>query len=926
MNIDLTTINDYIKKFDEIVSENNKCFEKLKNITFLKEEIKLLKYNQKIKVENITEQLTEKEKEIQNKLQKIQEIQLRGELTIEEIISEITTINNLLNNNIITIFLIEIKTIEKYQIPDYNIIIDKTIQLKEDLGNPEKTEKYLFETRIYKYVLKLINNYHYICTKIQNKNLKDSIVKIYEINKIIEEKEEKNIKELLDNVEQETTPQEITHYTKIIIYKTDLEITEYFEIYCDYKILITKIKELLKNNDKVFDYNYLKRQYKDSKFREILKNINILQIKLKELNNKHFKLNKLYNMIFNYFNYINNIIDSTIKHEKLIVKKQDIIIIEELYIEKKELFLELEKARLQYEKDKIKEIEEIILNININIKEELASSNSQIQIEEIKKAIDLIKNSNDLEYKITNTNKIINYFNLLEISNNFFNNTKISLKKLLDIFIQEQKQKLKDILKEIIENNIILKKIPYIFYDSNDNLSLYYLDFYNKLLININDINDKLNNEFYYDFENNFKQIAIDKNYIDEDEIDIDILDKLIKSISNLSDLENNLIYYKLNIDIIESKTKNTEIKNIIKKIKEKQNIILDLMLNIKLIMKNIKENCLNEILKNGLDNIKKIRKNDGEYENLLKEIEKYFIFQPEINIINQLTIIKQLKNLSTHLSTHSKLKKYTYINVTVEKMISLENKYNKENIDLLNELSSYKNIEKYYLNIKIDNIQNINNIYLDIINFYNNIIPVEIKTFHFDHKLIKNIQQIIKYLDNNDNDKNFINIIKIYNIILRQVEIEYYKDRNEFNYLYTNINSLNEFTKICNNLIKYFPTSTLIFKNIKLKIDTIKLEEVKHFSINNEETTYIKKELYYKVIDTIKNISEILLYEEENIQNLDKIIKYLNKIKENLKCEKYNYEFLGLKEPVSNSIICQLELKINIIIEYIKTEQINVK
>ena len=918
MNIDLTTINDYIKKFDEIVSENNKCFEKLKNITFLKKEIKLLKYDQKIKVKNITEQLTEKEKEIQNKLQKIQEIQLRGELTIEEIISEITTINNLLNNNIITIFLIEIKTIEKYQIPDYNIIIDKTIQLKEDLGNPEKTEKYLFETRIYKYVLKLINNYHYICTKIQNKNLKDSIVKIYEINKIIEEKEEKNIKELLDNVEQETTPQEITHYTKIIIYKTDLEITEYFEIYCDYKILITKIKELLKNNDKVFDYNYLKIKYKDSKFREILNNINILQKNLKELNNKHFKLNKLYYMIFNYFNYINNIIDSTIKHEKLIVKKQDIIIIEELYIEKKELFLELEKARLQYEQDKIKEIEEIILDI----KKELASSNSQIQIE----AIDLIKNSNDLEYKITNTNKIINYFNLLEISNNFFNNTKKSLKKLLDIFIQEQKQKLKDILKEIIENTIILKKIPYIFYDPNDKLSLYYLDFYNKLLININDINDKLNNKFYYDFENNFKQIAIDKNYIDEDEIDIDILDKLIKSISNLSDLENNLIYYKLNIDIIESKTTNTEIKYIIKKIKEKQNIILDLMLNIKLIMKNIKENCLNEILKNGLDIIKKIKKNDTDYKKLLTEIEKYFIFQPEINIINQLTIIKQLKNLSTYCSIPQKLKEYSFINVTVKKMISLENKYNKENIDLLNELSSYENIEKYYLNIKINNIQNINNIYLDIINFYNNIIPVEIKTFHFDHKLIKNIQQIIKYLDNNDNDKNFINIIKIYNIILRQVEIEYYKDRNEFNYLHTNINSLNEFTKICNDLIKYFPTSTLIFKNIKLDIERIKLEEVKHFSINNEETTYIKKELYYEVIDTIKNISEILLYEEENIQNLDKIIEYLNKIKEKLKCEKYNYKLLGFREPVSNSIICQLEKNINEIIEYIKTEQINVK
>lgn len=32
-------------------------------------------------------------------------------------------------------------------------------------------------------------------------------------------------------------------------------------------------------------------------------------------------------------------------------------------------------------------------------------------------------------------------------------------------------------------------------------------------------------------------------------------------------------------------------------------------MLNIKLIMKNIKENCLNEILKNGLDIIKKIKK-----------------------------------------------------------------------------------------------------------------------------------------------------------------------------------------------------------------------------------------------------------------------------------------------------------------------------
>ena len=386
MNIDLSTIDNYIKKSNEIIDVNKKCFKellkKLKKIKILKAKIESLDDSKNSELIKITEKLSEKEDQLNNEIQKIKEISATDELTIDEIISEITIINNLLNNNFITDFLIEIKTFQinlfaekKDQLLDYNKIINKTLELKEKL---KKTEEYLFETTIYKYMIKLINNYHHICIKIQNKNLKDSIVKIYEINKIIEKEEEKNIIEQFNNITPFKTEENKKYYRTVVHKELDEKIKQSFEVYYNYKQLITEIKELFKNIDKT-----------DQELKKIEKiNLLISNTKNKRTypNYDNSILNDQYNLIFDYFNYIKNIIINKIKHKKLKIEKENII--EELKIKKEVLFLELEEAISKNKED----ILEKILQIKNN-------------------SLSQIIQSDDLEYKITNTNKIINYFN-----------------------------------------------------------------------------------------------------------------------------------------------------------------------------------------------------------------------------------------------------------------------------------------------------------------------------------------------------------------------------------------------------------------------------------------------------------------------------------------------------------------------------------
>jgi hypothetical protein len=953
MNIDLSTIDNYIKKSNEIIDVNKKCFKellkKLKKIQILKAKIESFNDSHNSELIKITEKLSEKEKQLNDEIQKIKEISATDELTIDEIISEITIINNLLNNNFITDFLISIKTIEKNKLPEYNLIIDKTIQLKEYLKDPEKTEEYLFETTIYKYMIKLINNYHHICIKIQNKNLKDSIVQIYEINKIIEKEEEKNIIEQFNNITPFKTEVNKKYFRTVVHKEFDPEIKQNFEVYYNYKQLITEIKELFKNIDKT-----------DQELKKIEKiNLLISNTKNKRTypNYDNSILNDQYNMIFDYFNYIKNIIINKIKHKKLEIEKENII--EELKIKKEVLFLELEEAISKNKED----ILEKILQIKNN-------------------SLSQIIQSDDLEYKITNTNKIINYFNKEYNKNKSDdNNNCLQLfKKLLKIYIQEQKLKLKDFLKEINEHYQKLKKILFVPQKYNDDstnnqdeyryLYYLYLEFNNNVIININDINNNFNNIFYYDYENNFKQILIkDYLYLEDTTdktdniigLDIDnIMKKLEENILSISNLEDNIIYYQLDIDKIlyyqylineKSRSNNNKYISEITIIQEKQNIILDLIFKIKLIMKNIKENSLNKILKNNLNIIQNKKTNDTTHNELLDKIEKYFIFDPKIEqftsidknniitIIEQFTLIDKLTNLLTYVG-----EKFYSINTIIKYMIKKENEYNKENVELLNDYNNYNYNNKFLINNNNNNkykslLDRYNDIKLknkeytllkdEIINLYNfNNLSTKYKSFYFNSNLIKNIKQIIKYLNDNDNDKNFINIIKIYNIISKKVKIESYKDRGYNLDNMKEIDYFNTFYSINKELKLFFPKYILpLTDNVYNSITELQIEIFN--SITKYKDVININSKINNILNLINSISKILLDD-----NKDKITEHFKQEEEKLnnikieiskieyKCETYNWS----REPIDNIFSCFIINKINILTKLIDSYNVDVQ
>ena len=973
IDIDITnvtkTIDNSINKLNEIVDINHKCFEKLKTISILKEKINLLESDQNPDIIIIKKQLNEKEQELLNKLQEIQEIQ-STELTIEEILLEITTINNLLNNNIITNFLIQIKNILKDELPDYNLIIEEIIKLKKDIEDLEKTEEYLFETRIYKYIIKLINNYHYICIKIQNKIFKDSIIKIYEINKVIEEKHQIdiNLKLLsLNNTIQEKQEkhQYILYYKNYTDFITLLNnFLEYDKQDIDYNKLINKLikeyneyddirKKQLENN--IFNENEA-NILKNNNFKLIPKMIENINKKINKystnINNnskfeniEYYKLKKEYNMIFDNFNYINNFIKNKIDNKDQHIKKQNIIV--ELKMEKKDLEKDLIEKVIKYN-NKIKlefESEFKLIYTKLNLKK----LNTKLYNE-----LFLIKNSPDLEYKITYTNKIINYFNKecnKENSCDYKNFIEL-LKKLLNIFIQEQKLKLKNILKEISEHNKKLKDFTSFFkfeFESESKeitfISKFYFNFNNKVRKKINKVNDYLNTNFNYDYENNFHQILI-----------IDDLEQLNKNINILSNLENNIEYFieKRNYDInfLEDKQnidKNNffkiETENIenIKNIQKEQKNILKLIRQIILIIKNIKQNCLNIILKNKFDDIKKIEVNENNYikpvyDNLLKDIETYFIFQP---IDKNITIIKQLEKLFNYCDQKSNKINNVYFEICkiVNEMIEKENEYNKDNIEkiklyenimknsdniieLKNDikihnldiyLGNYKNfinlnkfkinkelqISNLELNIKKLDYKDLNKINLDvIINEYNkifeevtNIYKIEDKSlqdayislksftnFIFEYNLYLQISDFIEMIEKDKENINFDEIINKYNEISKIVKIECNKDRN---IIYEEFPDNNDDLKnIYANFKKIYDKLKIYFPTSKEEIIFNKIKDI----IDEISIDFIKSQIFkiyfFKKIDHTDEEKLI----ENNIEYINNILSKKNENKANIK------------------------------------------
>jgi hypothetical protein len=1013
------TIDDHITKFNQIIKENRECYEKLQTINLLKEKIKDEQSQELIK---INEQLKEKEKELLNKLQIIEKIQVIKELTIEEIEEKIILINNLLNNNFITNFLIEIYK----QLSDYNLIIEKTLQLIKDLTEQtEQTEPYLLETKIYIYIKKLIYNFLNICIKIQNKNLKNYIAQIYKINEKIEQEEEENIIKIY-KINEKIEEEEAKYIVKK--YNTDVQIkenkliveTEYFEVYCDYKEIIKEIKKFFINKDKDYFYNELKNN--KEQFTEIKKLIDKFITKINNSSDKQMILTlpKDYKMIFYNFDNVERWINI---FQNIEIKEENINIIEELFIKEKDLLSELKYIIL---KNKNEIIEELEKNIN-KIKKELEKNNLELEdkyeeektnlkqkyeedktnlennkLKQVKEDYEYDKKKleenyendkkklenkyiynyhnhtnkyeydnnklkiyfneellkiiklDDLEYKITNIIKIINYLDL-ECKKNSCDNKHILelLNKLLDIYVKEQQLKLKDIINEINNHKQELMEIPYIFNtpeNYNKTQKINYIIFNIEIRKNIDIVINIINNIFYYNYENIFKQILIKDDFLikklfsNSDDIYIlseleNNLKKIKDNINFLSDSESNISkYYKLYVE-------NTEF------IQEKQDIILKLIFNIKLIMINMKEKCLNKILKykfdiikNTLDEINKSNIYTHIIDLQINKIEQYFVFQISdklkyikldenkiITLIEQLSLNKQLKELSRYFTEKNILKidKFGKIFQIVQEMITIDNDYNNENMILIDLLDNFqaKKLWEIYLDI-IKNFNNIINLYYLIINFYNddkiNNFPIEFKSFHFNSNIIKNIEQIIIYLKDNVDDKNFINIIKIYYIISKSVKYEIYRDREQINYIIDNDSLLIKFNNICDLLKTYFYISiTDNFYLVKKNIEIIKKEIIREIIEKEKEKklNYNNIEKYKKIInENIKNINKILYNDKENVKNLKKIlddIKIIDKIE--LPCSS---KFFNTEE---NKIYCNLNNNLKNILIYLEKE-LNIK
>jgi len=1005
INIVTITIDDHITKFNQIIKENRECYEKLQTINLLKEKIKDEQSQELIK---INEQLKEKEKELLNKLQIIEKIQVIKELTIEEIEEKIILINNLLNNNFITNFLIEIYK----QLSDYNLIIEKTLQLIKDLTEQtEQTEPYLLETKIYIYIKKLIYNFLNICIKIQNKNLKNYIAQIYKINEKIEQEEEENIIKIY-KINEKIEEEEAKYIVKK--YNTDVQIkenkliveTEYFEVYCDYKEIIKEIKKFFINKDKDYFYNELKNNKKQ--FTEIKKLIDKFITKINNSSDKQMILTlpNDYKMIFYNFDNVERWINI---FQNIEIKEENINIIEELFIKEKDLLSELKYIILKNKNEIIEELEKNINKIKkkleknnleledkyeeekTNLKQKYEEEKTNLENNKLKQVQEDYKYNktkleenyendkkklenkyiyyyhnhtnkyeydnnklkiyfneellkiiklDDLEYKITNIIKIINYLDL-ECKKNSCDNKHILelLNKLLDIYVKEQQLKLKDIINEINNHKQELMEISYIFNEPEN-----YIIFNIEIRKNIDIVINIINNIFYYNYENIFKQILIKDDFL---------IKKLFSNSDDiyiLSELENNLKKIKDNINFLSDSESNISkyyklyVKNT-KFIQEKQDIILKLIFNIKLIMINMKEKCLNKILKykfdiikNTLDEINKSNIYTHIIDLQINKIEQYFVFQISdklkyikldenkiITLIEQLSLNKQLKELSRYFTEKNILKidKFGKIYQIVQEMITIDNDYNNENMILIDLLDNFqaKKLWKIYSDI-IKNFNNIQNLYELIINFYNddkiNNFPIEFKSFHFNSNIIKNIEQIIIYLNDNENDKNFINIIKIYYIISKSVKYEIYRDREQINYIIDNDSLLIKFNNICDLLKTYFYIFiTDNFYLVKKNIEKIKKEIIREIIEKKKKLSFDNIEKYKKIMnENIKNINKILYNDKENVNNLKKIlddIKIIDEIK--LPC---SYKFINTEE---NTIYCNLNNNLKNTLIYLEKE-----
>lgn len=915
-----TTDKERLKKFEELLGlnkyiefENNikkKLTDIRKNYSYLKGQLEENKKNIKEIDKSIIKSIEDKLKDL---YVNYNSISLNNTKNKEQLDINNDKIKEL-NKKIIPLENIEKVNIEdKVNIENYLINLNEELKILNDeivlLKNIEKVK----ENKLIKDKLTMeeyIKIYKILEENIKKINITD-ISKIVNHNNKYKNIENYNIEDLLKNYKENISKinnlNKEKHEYEIIIkqYKNKENIVSE-EIYNKYKLKLNEInkiynEEILENinkkgNNKILDIEDIKLVNIELVYNKLLK----YEEELKELNEERNKLGKKQdeiknNNIFNDKDYnkakkynknIEKILGKEHKKNSKYMKNLNIDIDDEINeVKLYDEFNKLDKECIEIEtilknfKDikKIKctitndnELENIKYKLNI-IKNEINEINKNNLVhllnnnydkEEIKKILEL-KNI-EIKYLKENIDYIYHYLN----NDKIINNDKDKLEKELN--------KLNDEIKNYENNKKYIEKIKY----KND------LENKEKEKKEIKYKIEKYENEFIY-IEKELENYKLNKEIKDKNNKIIIIENKKTELIKNINEIEEimcniNYWYNKMNTDIasyeyyIEYMNKKKELDNLISKIKNLENINIDILENIEKIYNNyliLKDEIdlynKNEIYKN---KIKELKEKEKEYKNKINEREildkkkenigKYelYINNKEINIKyeNEIEILNnKIKDIKNN------------INLENEKNIQSEIKLQEKELMLLKEKieENENNIKDFNIKTKkyeeITNILNIHELYRILVN--GSEYPSLLLELY-----IKNIEKEI-----NKNIKYFMNDKIIFkkennNLLLYKENI----DNGEINLTES---SGYEQLIIC-SIIKLILKNNNIYSNS----DIMMIDEVMD-DIN--ELNYDKIELLVKIL--LKSYNKIIIITHNN--EIKDVLEDIEVLKHNIKIDVKN-------------------------------------
>jgi len=481
---------------------------------------------------------------------------------------------------------------------------------------------------------------------------------------------------------------------------------------------------------------------------------------------------------------------------------------------------------------------------------------------------------------------ILNLEKIREYFEKYLPNSKKNEIKILSKEIEELKTKT---LKEIINSKGAYQE--YLKYLNKANERNNYLDskIFNLLLLNSQNKCNKSDSEIIEMFEakiNNFKDVITEGEikYLDKDilngfsELIINDKDSLSKEletiynvfqidISNKDKIMNDLFMIldkKLNIiDVINNLLnlidligcKNMELSLILKSIKknlQKCNEVKNIEFSIKLLnVYGVTQSSYKLLVKLNEFNIKENRLS-------LKE-EKYS--KEDLDIIKSfISLLKQLNNIKT-------IKDKLIIKIIIRFLLDLEGK--QEIISFFNKIEQVNNIETQETIQYLDNIYKAEEKYFNIMKFFLNKLE-ENKNDDFINSLILLV-----------NKDNFLTIYKVFKIFIQQMNVKKEKFSESIN------NSINIIENLKNTKITKFYLYILNILNIKYDnsdSDNDYAKLFKKFKKCPESTEFLLTKSFEDIrimINVLKNIDDKYI-SDYNILKIENCIKFMSVLKNN--------------------------------------------